>query len=748
MSPPLIPSTLRLRLVSSSTTMAGATGGTYLSIAFRSPLVRCCSALLPDDKKKLNPVRIPKSRPFPVFAARITRIPSPKGSRAEEGAGIEVEKEEEEDINPYALAVQRPETFMLLGKSLKDYFEEARDLINKSSHGGPSSWITPADCDSPPDNSPLFLYLPGIDGVGLGLIRHHHNLAKLFNTRCLHIPVKNRTPFLGLVQLVEETVREEYRRFPRKPIYLCGESLGACIALAVAARNPEIDLVLILANPGTSFEKSQLRALTPLLKLLPENFQLNVPFMLGLMTGSLYYSSFVFVFSLCGDPLKKFIDNAVRGLPLPLATGGLEMAVLVMSSYLFVLNEILSKDTLLWKLQLLEFASSYVNARLQAVKAQVLILSSGKDQLFPSNEESQRLRSALPKSDTRAFDDNGHFLFLEDGPDLVTIIKGSTLYRRGRCRDYVADYIPPTPLEFKKLVDKYSSRKIVVATNPVMFSTMNDGKIIKGLDGIPSEGPVLIVGYHMLMGVDSSPLVTQIMLERNLLVRGIAHPMVFSRLKDGFMPPLSHFDDFRVMGAAPVSGTALFKLLSSKAHVLLYPGGLREAFHRKGEQYQLFWPERSEFVRMAARFGAKIVPFGVVGEDDYSEVCFDYNDQMKIPFLRDILQSITEETPQLRTEADGGLGGQGLHFPVCRPKLPGRFYFLFGKPIETQGRKEELSRDREKAHELYLEVKQEVYNSIDYLKKKRESDPYRNVLARIAYQTIHGFDSPVPAFEI
>ncbi|CAN1126690.1 Phytyl ester synthase 2, chloroplastic [Linum perenne] len=455
--------------------------------------------------------------------------------------------------------------------------------------------------------------------------------------------------------------------------------------------------------------------------------------MLGLMTG---------------DPLKKFIDNAVRGLPLPLATGGLEMAVLVMSSYLFVLNEILSKDTLLWKLQLLEFASSYVNARLQAVKAQVLILSSGKDQLFPSNEESQRLRSALPKSDTRAFDDNGHFLFLEDGPDLVTIIKGSTLYRRGRCRDYVADYIPPTPLEFKKLVDKYSSRKIVVATNPVMFSTMNDGKIIKGLDGIPSEGPVLIVGYHMLMGVDSSPLVTQIMLERNLLVRGIAHPMVFSRLKDGFMPPLSHFDDFRVMGAAPVSGTALFKLLSSKAHVLLYPGGLREAFHRKGEQYQLFWPERSEFVRMAARFGAKIVPFGVVGEDDYGEVCFDYNDQMKIPFLRDILQSITEETPQLRTEADGGLGGQGLHFPVCRPKLPGRFYFLFGKPIETQGRKEELSRDREKAHELYLEVKQEVYNSIDYLKKKRESDPYRNVLARIAYQTIHGFDSPVPTFEI
>jgi hypothetical protein len=28
----------------------------------------------------------------------------------------------------------------------------------------------------------------------------------------------------------------------------------------------------------------------------------------------------------------------------------------------------------------------------------------------------------------------------------------------------------------------------------------------------------------------------------------------------------------------------------------------------------------SEFVRMAARFGAKIIPFGAVGEDDMGEV--------------------------------------------------------------------------------------------------------------------------------
>lgn len=40
----------------------------------------------------------------------------------------------------------------------------------------------------------------------------------------------------------------------------------------------------------------------------------------------------------------------------------------------------------------------------------------------------------------------------------------------------------------------------------------------------------------------------------------------------------------------------------------------------QGEEYKLFWPAQPEFVRMAAKFGAKIVPFASVGEDDLGEV--------------------------------------------------------------------------------------------------------------------------------
>lgn len=54
----------------------------------------------------------------------------------------------------------------------------------------------------------------------------------------------------GLVKIVEDVLMQEHAMRPNKPIYLVGESFGGCLALAVAARNPSLDLVLVLVNPG------------------------------------------------------------------------------------------------------------------------------------------------------------------------------------------------------------------------------------------------------------------------------------------------------------------------------------------------------------------------------------------------------------------------------------------------------------------------------------------------------------------
>ncbi|KAH9791710.1 AB hydrolase-1 domain-containing protein [Citrus sinensis] len=657
------------------------------------------------------------------------------------------------------------------GKSLKDYFDEAEDMIKSSSGGGPPRWFSPLECGSHTRDSPLLLFLPGygatvvpyhsciqplnalrlmkftdiqrlettvvryhscttgIDGVGLGLIRQHQSLGKIFDIWCLHIPVKDRTSFTGLVKLIESTVRSESNRSPKRPVYLVGESLGACIALAVAARNPDIDLVLILVNPATSFNKSVLQSTIPLLELIPGQITTMLSSTLSLMTG---------------DPLKMAMDNVAKRLSLQPTIQDLSQDLVALSSYLPVLADILPKETLLWKIELLKAASAYANSRLHAVKAQMLVLCSGKDQLMPSQEEGERLSSALHKCEPRNFYDHGHFLLLEDGVDLVTIIKGASYYRRGRSHDYVSDFMPPTSSEFNKICEDF--RWMRVLSSPVMLSTLANGKIVRGLSGIPSEGPVLFVGYHNLLGLDVLTLIPEFMIESNILLRGLAHPMMYFKSKEGGLGDLSPYDVMRIMGAVPVSGINLYKLMSSKSHVLLYPGGVREALHRKGEEYKLFWPESSEFVRMATTFGAKIVPFGAVGEDDLAQIVLDYNDQMKIPYFKSQIEELTATAARLRTDTKGEVANQDMHMPYPVPKVPGRFYFYFGKPIETKGRKREL-RDREKAHELYLEIKSEVEKCLAYLKEKRENDPYRNILPRLIYQATHGFTSQVPTFE-
>jgi len=111
-----------------------------------------------------------------------------------------------------------------------------------------------------------------------------------------------------------------------------------------------------------------------------------------------------------------------------------------------------------------------------------------------------------------------------------------------------------------------------------MFSTLRDGTIVKGLDGVPSEGPVLLVGYHMLMGLELPGLFEGFLREKKVLPRGLAHPELFPLSSAG---EFSYFDYFKVFGAIPVTPSNFFKLLATKSHVLLYPGGAREALHRK-----------------------------------------------------------------------------------------------------------------------------------------------------------------------
>ncbi|TKY61425.1 Acyltransferase protein [Spatholobus suberectus] len=615
-------------------------------------------------------------------------------------------------------------------RTVEDYFVAAKEMCK--SDGGPPRWFCPVECGRPPlKDSPTLLFLPGMDGTGLGLTLHHQALGKAFEVRCLHIPVHDRTPFEGLVKLVGEAVKLEYALSPNKPIYLVGDSFGGCLALAVAAHNPTVDLVLILTNPATSFGQSQLQPLFPILEVLPDELHVAVPFLLSFIMG---------------DPVKMASVNVVNRLPPAKKIEQLSYNLTALLPCLPELGNIIPRDTLFWKLNLLKSGAAYANSRLHAVKAEVLVLASGKDNMLPSINEAQRLAGLLQNCKVRDFKDSGHTLLLEDGIGLLTIIKGTCMYRHSRRHDLVRDFIPPSVTEFRYAMDQVvgSFRSV---TGSVFFSTLEDGKIVKGLSGVPDEGPVLYVGYHMLLGLELISLTDEFLSQKGIALRGIAHPDLFMPKVESMSSEFSMFDWVKIFGGVPVSASNLFKLLSTKSHVLLYPGGAREALHYKGEEYKLIWPDHPEFVRMAARFGATIVPFGAVGEDDIAELVLDYNDLMKIPIVNDHIRNMNRDSVKFREETSGEVANQNLSFPVLLPKIPGRFYFLFGKPIRTEGM-DKMLKDRESANQMYLQIKSEVERNLNYLIKKREEDPYRSFIDRKMYQIFYPPETdPTPSFK-
>ncbi|KAB5520891.1 hypothetical protein DKX38_025210 [Salix brachista] len=245
----------------------------------------CFFAGFPTTVRCAGPASSGKFKPSPSVANATRRfaVSTEESITAEtttvfaENGRLKKKVVEGEKINPYVLELEKTELeYKSSRKSMNDYFEESKNFIKSNDGGGvcgPPRWI--------------------------------------FDIWCLHIPVKDRTSFLGLVKLVERRVRSENHHSPSKPVYLAGESLGACLALAVAARNPDIDLVLVLVYPG--------------------------------------------------DPLKMVIDNARKGVPLQEIVGGLSQDAVVIPSSLNVLAALLPRETLLWKLNMLKVASKFAN---------------------------------------------------------------------------------------------------------------------------------------------------------------------------------------------------------------------------------------------------------------------------------------------------------------------------------------------------------------------------------------------------
>lgn len=52
------------------------------------------------------------------------------------------------------------------------------------------------------DHLPIMLYVPGIDGTGMAASRQFPGLMESFDFRAFSVPVSDRTPFTGLVDVL------------------------------------------------------------------------------------------------------------------------------------------------------------------------------------------------------------------------------------------------------------------------------------------------------------------------------------------------------------------------------------------------------------------------------------------------------------------------------------------------------------------------------------------------------------------
>lgn len=115
----------------------------------------------------------------------------------------------------------------------------------------------------------------------------------------------------------------------------------------------------------------------------------------------------------------------------------------------------------------------------------------------------------------------------------------------------------------------------------MFLSTLPNGEIVRGLEGVPGKGPVLLVGYHMLMGLELGMLYKKILEEKKVILHGMAHPVLFTSKTESSREDMSQYDNIRLYGGIPVNPINMYRLFQRDSFVLLYPGGAREALHRK-----------------------------------------------------------------------------------------------------------------------------------------------------------------------
>jgi 1-acyl-sn-glycerol-3-phosphate acyltransferase len=192
--------------------------------------------------------------------------------------------------------------------------------------------------------------------------------------------------------------------------------------------------------------------------------------------------------------------------------------------------------------------------------------------------------------------------------------------------------------------------------------------VLSGVANIPDR-PCLFVGNHSLFALDGWVLGPLLLKELKRFPRGLGDKFLFAnaRIADFILKRGA------VMGHPEVCSA----LMRAGEDLIVFPGGAHEAVKPASMKYELQWKERYGFVKLAAKHGYTIMPFGLVGPDEFYGHLVEGADipDSAVGSLLKRLGLLTEDTrsDMLPPIPVGALGS-------LLPK-PQRCYLGFGQPI-------------------------------------------------------------------
>ena len=553
-------------------------------------------------------------------------------------------------------------------------------------------------------SKPKLLVFGGVDGTDLVGVANRRRLSEWFDVRSLVLEPDDASTYGSLVRLVAAEAAGER-------VSILGESMGGVLALGFALERPEQVASLVVCNAATSYARAPVSLVAPLLPRIPEPVYESLS---GFVTPLFGKSGWTDGISGSRDKGPESLLSSGRGLAaaLPPATLGHREKFIVRDG------------------------ARAVNARLSRLKGppswseRALFVASGADSVLPSVSECRRLSRICAGSAVRVEPGASHVLFTE--ANLLQIYHEADLLPAEGRRASPLDTTARSPIE----VSMKAARLI---TSPKFFCTSPEGLVEEGLRHVPcDEGrPVLLVGNHQLFGLDGVLLVEEFLAEKRL---GVV-PLVYPPLLDDESPlaPLPYplpgsAQMLRRFDALPAGAKEMCATLQAGKHCLVFPGGAREVFKRRGEQYALQWPDESALIRIAARYNATIVPFGGVGGDEFFGDDGSYvldtsellgQDNAVGAFLRSRTENLVSLVPD-----------DSFVPPLVSPNgLPRRHYFLMGRAFDTTAVD---AKSADACAALYAAVRAAVEQNVEYLLQRRDDDPFESTLRRLPYELATG----------